>query len=177
MIYGERVRLRAPERSDLPQFVKWFSDPEVREGIMMINPLSLAREERWFDKMLEGPEYEQPFVIELEQAGNWTMIGNCGFHAVDWRCRSAEVGIVIGEKAYWDKGYGTEALRLLLAHGFNTLNLNRIALEVFKTNPRAIKAYEKAGFVREGVKRQGMYQNGRFVDIIQMSVIRLEWKE
>lgn len=177
MIYGERIRLRAPERSDLPQFVKWFNDPEVREGVMMVTPLSLAREEQWFEKVLTSLDVEQPFVIEIEQAGSWTMIGTCSFHAFDWRCRSATVGIVIGEKAYWDKGYGTEAMRMILVRGFKTLNLNRIALEVFETNTRAIKAYEKAGFVQEGMKRQGMFQNGRYIDIIQMSVIRSEWKE
>lgn len=177
MIYGERVRLRAPERSDLSQFVEWFNDPEVREGILMILPLSLAREEKWFDDMIKKPEEEQVLVIEIELEEKWTIIGTCGFFGFDWRCRSAEVGIVIGEKTYWNQGYGTETMRMMLKHGFDSLNLNRIALDVYDSNRRAIRAYEKAGFIREGIKRRGMFKDGRYIDIIMMSVLRSEWKE
>lgn len=177
MIYGERVRLRAPERSDLSQFVEWFNDPEVREGILMILPLSLAREEKWFDDMIKKPEEEQVLVIEIELEEKWIIIGTCGFFGFDWRCRSAEVGIVIGEKTYWNQGYGTETMRMMLKHGFDSLNLNRIALDVYDSNRRAIRAYEKAGFIREGIKRQGMFKDGRYIDIIMMSVLRSEWKE
>jgi RimJ/RimL family protein N-acetyltransferase len=83
---------------------------------------------------------------------------------------------VIGEKSLWNMGYGTEVMRLMLKHGFNTLNLNRIALEVYENNPRAIRSYEKAGFFLEGRKRQGMYKNGRYIDIFLMSVLRSEWQ-
>jgi RimJ/RimL family protein N-acetyltransferase len=116
-------------------------------------------------------------VIEIPQDESWVMIGNCGMHNIDWRLRSAEVGIFIGEKVHWDQGYGTEAMRVLLDHSFNTLNLNRIALQVYEDNPRAVRAYEKAGFIHEGRERQGMYKNGHYVDIIWMSVLRPEWRE
>jgi RimJ/RimL family protein N-acetyltransferase len=76
----------------------------------------------------------------------------------------------------WNQGYGTDAMRLLLRHGFETLNLNRIMLDVYDTNPRAVRSYEKAGFIHEGRKRQGMYKNGRYIDILQMSVLREEWQ-
>jgi RimJ/RimL family protein N-acetyltransferase len=68
-------------------------------------------------------------------------------------------------------------MRLLLRIGFEKLNLNRVALEVFENNPRAIRAYEKAGFVHEGRRRQGIYKNGQYLDILLMSVIRSEWQE
>jgi RimJ/RimL family protein N-acetyltransferase len=86
------------------------------------------------------------------------------------------VGILIGDKTYWNKGYGTEALKLLLKHGFETLNLNRIFLRVYEDNPRAIHCYEKVGFVHEGRMRQGRFTKGQFVDILFMSVLREEWK-
>ncbi len=177
MIYGERVHLRAVEQSDLPRFVKWLNDPDVIAGLIMYLPISMAQEESWFENMHKRPADEHPLVIEVHQQGDaWVMVGNCGFHNIDWRCRAAEVGIFIGEKQYWNLGYGTETMRLLLRHGFNTLNLNRIALDVYVTNPRAVRAYEKAGFVLEGRKRQGMYKDGKYVDILQMSVLRSEWK-
>lgn len=177
MIYGKNVRLRAPEREDLPRFVRWLNDPEVIQGMLMFSPMSLASEEKWFERMLERPPEEQPFVIELQDGDTWQAVGNCGFHNIDWRVRSAVVGIFIGEKQYWNQGYGTEVMHLLLKHGFQTMNLNRIALEVFENNPRAVRAYEKAGFVLEGRQRQGEYQDGRYVDVLWMSVLRSEWEQ
>lgn len=177
MISGDRIRLRAPERSDIPQFAKWLNDPEVTAGLTIFLPLSLADEEAWFENMLKNPATQHPLVIETGEGETWRMIGNCGFHEIDWRCRSAEVGIFIGEKQCWNQGYGSEAMRLLLRHGFNTLNLNRIALQVYADNPRAVRSYEKVGFVHEGRKRQGMYKHGEYIDILLMSVLRSEWQE
>jgi RimJ/RimL family protein N-acetyltransferase len=177
MILGERIRLRAPERADVPKFVEWLNDPEVLAGLLLHLPLSQAMEERWFENMLERPAYEQPLAIEALTDAGWQLIGNCGYHNLDWRARSAEVGIFIGAKHLWNQGYGTETMRLLLRHGFVTLNLNRIYLDVYATNPRAIRAYEKAGFVLEGRKRQGMYKDGSYIDVLLMSVLRQEWEQ
>lgn len=176
MIYGERLRLRAPEREDIPRFVTWLNDPEVRAGLMLYLPLSIGQEEQWFDDMLKRPAQEHPLVIEIEVEDRWISVGNCGFHDIDWRVRSAEVGIFIGDKSYWNKGYGTEVMELLLQHGFETLNLNRIMLRVYENNPRAIRSYEKAGFVHEGRLRQGQFNDGRYFDVLIMSVLFAEWK-
>ena len=177
MIYGEGIRLRAADRDDLPMFVEWFNDPEVRHGLMMYLPLSMAKEEQWFEAMLKRPQDEHPLVIEIEKQDQWVSIGNCGVFDIDWRIRSAEVGIVIGEKEYWNQGHGTNAMRLLLRHGFKTLNLNRIFLKVYDNNPRAVRSYEKAGFVQEGCMRQAHYQDGLYFDAILMSILRMEWKD
>lgn len=179
MIYNERIRLRAPERADLPRFVEWLNDPEVRIGLAMHLPFSLAEEEVWFEAMIKRPPSEHVLVIEVRSekySDNWNAIGTCSFHDIDWRIRKAEVGIVIGEKGYWNKGYGTDVMRLLLRHGFNTLNLNRIMLRVYSTNPRAMRAYEKAGFVVDGRLRQAGYKDGQYFDEIIMSVLREEWQ-
>ena len=176
MITGNRVRLRAIERDDITHFVGWLNDPEVTQGLTIYLPLSMAQEEKWFEDMLNRPRDEQPFLIEVLQGDGWRPVGNCGFHNLDFRCRSAEVGIFIGEKSVWNQGFGTEAMLLLLKHGFETLNLNRIALDVYSTNLRAIRSYEKSGFTLEGRKRQAMYKNGKFVDILFMSVLKSEWE-
>ena len=175
MIIGEHIRFRSPEREDLPRFIAWLNDPEVRAGLLLYLPMSLAEEEGWFQRMLERPVDERVLVIEIHAGDEWLPIGTCGFHNIDWRCRAGEVGIVIGEKRYWNQGYGTEAMQLLVDHGFRTLNLNRIALDVYDNNPRAIRSYEKCGFVHEGRKRQAMFKNGKYVDILQMSILREEW--
>ncbi len=126
--------------------------------------------------MMKRPMDEHPVVIEIRQGDSWLPIGNCGFINIDWRSRSGEVGIFIGEKQLWNQGYGTDAMHLLLQHGFNTLNLNRVALDVYATNIRAVRSYEKAGFVHEGRKRQAIFRDGKYIDLLQMSVLRQEWE-
>lgn len=175
MIYGKRIRLRAPEKGDVPRFTAWLNDPEVRQGLSMYLPLSIAEEERWFENMLQQPANEHPLTIEVRQGESWIPIGNCGFMNIDWRNRASEVGIFIGEKSFWNQGYGTETMHLLLEHGFQTLNLNRIFLRVFGNNTRAIRSYEKAGFIHEGRMRQAEYQAGEYIDVLLMSVLRSEW--
>ncbi|MEW6717864.1 MAG: GNAT family protein [Chloroflexota bacterium] len=175
MIVGDRIRLRAIEREDLPRFVSWLNDPEVRAGLSLYLPLSLAEEEKWFEGMLEKTPDERALIIEIRNADQWIPIGNGGIFGINHRNRSAELGIFIGEKTYWNQGYGSEAVSLLLQHGFATLNLNRIALRVFETNPRAIRAYEKVGFILEGRFRQAEFRNGRYIDVLYMSVLREEW--
>jgi diamine N-acetyltransferase len=177
MIYGERIRLRAVERIDLPRFVEWLNDPEITAGLSMYLPLSQADEESWFDQMRKQPADQHPLMIEVHSQDNWTPVGDCGFNAIDYHNRSGEIGIFIGQKDLWDQGYGTESIRLLLKHGFNSLNLHRIFLRVFETNKRAIRSYEKAGFIHEGRLRQAQFRNGNYVDVILMSVLKPEWRE
>jgi RimJ/RimL family protein N-acetyltransferase len=181
MIQGERIRLRRDERTDIPEFVKWLNDPEVRRYLSFMMPISMANEELWFENMLRLLAAEQPFAIEIrktsyeKEAETWQMIGNCSFMDMDHTARSAEVGLFIGDKSCWNKGYGTEVMRLLLQFGFETLNLNRIFLRVDEHNKGGIRAYHKAGFVEEGRLRQAVYRDGEYFDFLIMSVIRSEW--
>ena len=177
MIYGERIRLRAVERDDLPRFVAWLNDPEIIAGLFIYLPLSQADEEAWYDQMRKQPDEQHPMVIEVHLQENWLPVGNCGFNAIDYHSRNGEIGIFIGQKDLWNQGYGTETMRLLLKHGFNTLNLNRIFLRVFETNKRAIRSYEKAGFILEGRLRQAQFRSGNYEDVLLMSVLRSEWQE
>jgi diamine N-acetyltransferase len=175
MINGERLRLRAAERCDLPLFVRWLNDPEVRQFVLINLPLSFTQEEQWFENMQKGQPAELPLVIEIKEEETWKAIGNTSFMDIDWRNRLAEVGIFIGEKEYWNRGYGSDTMQLMLAHGFQTLNLNRIWLRVYENNIRGIRAYEKAGFQHEGKLRQAVYLNGRYYDVLLMSVLETEW--
>ncbi|MGA2111021.1 MAG: GNAT family protein [Anaerolineales bacterium] len=176
MIIGERVRLRRVEREDLPRFVRWFADPEVRAGLLMYFGISLAMEERWFEQVLQRPDDEQPLAIEVRTGRDqWEHIGSAGLHHIEWRNRSAELGIVIGEKRYWNQGLGTEVIHLLLGHAFETLNLWRVFLRVFEDNPRAQHVYEKAGFILEGRLRQAEFRRGTYRDVRLYSVLQEEW--
>lgn len=175
MIFGKRIRLRGVEREDLPLFVQWLNDPLVIEGLLYLAPLSLEDEIRWFEKLADHPPSERPLAIEIQDGDTWRMIGNCSFHNISSTNHSAEVGIFIGDRTVWNTGYGTEAMQLLVRHGFESLNLNRIMLVVYDDNARAIRAYEKAGFVLEGRMRQARYRHGKYGDEFIMSILRSEW--
>jgi len=177
MILGSGIRLRAIERQDLPQFVAWFNDPDVRHGLALNFPMSLPEEETWFEEVLKQPQAERPLVIEVETPQGWQGIGTCGLHRIDWINRHAELGISIGDKTFWNQGYGRKAVRLLVRFAFQTLNLHRVYLQVYENNARAIRAYEHAGFVHEGRLRQARFQDGRYVDVLIMSILRSEWHD
>jgi RimJ/RimL family protein N-acetyltransferase len=176
MIYGERIRLRAITEDDLPLFVEWLNDPEVTQGLMHFIPFSIEDEKDWFESMRKQPHEEHPLVIEIGSEEGWETIGNCGLFGIDWRIRQAEFGIIIGAKQHWNCGYGSEAFKLIIEHGFDTLNLNRIFLRVYENNPRAIRSYEKAGLSVEGRLRQGHFDHGEYIDVLLMSILCSEWR-
>jgi RimJ/RimL family protein N-acetyltransferase len=170
MIEGERVRLRAPEREDLPHFVRWINDPEVTEFLVLDPPLTLDEEERWYRNMLASPD--RVFSIET---GEGRLIGNIGLIGLNLRYRRTEIGIMLGEKDMWSQGYGGEAIRLLLRYLFEELGLNRVGLYADISNRRAIRCYERCGFRHEGVLREYRFKRGRYVDCVQMSILRKDW--
>ena len=175
IIYGERVRLRAAEREDVKSFYAWVNDPDVTRYLSLNFPMSMVDEENWFNAMTQRSQSEKTLVIEVRDGNGWKMIGNCGVFDIDTIGRLGEIGIMLGEKDEWDKGYGTEAMSLLVHHCFETLNFNRVYLRVYAENLRAKRAYEKAGFVEEGRLREAVYKNGKYDDVIIMSVLRAEW--
>jgi RimJ/RimL family protein N-acetyltransferase len=178
MLLGQRVRLRPIEKDDVPRFVKWLADEEIRSFLSQHLPFSLVQEERWYEENLKARE-EQAWAIDAQPEGAglepWEHIGSCGFFNLNWRCRRAEAGILIGAREHWGEGYGTDALRTLVHWGFYTLNLNRIYLRVFQDNARAVRCYQKVGFVEEGCLRQDDYRNGAYRDTLLMSMLRPEW--
>src|SRR6266571_2442749 len=91
--------------------------------------------------------------------------------------RKAEVGIVIGQPSFWSRGYGTEAMRVVLRYGFDALGLNKISLDVLEYNTRALRTYERLGFQREGVHREDIYKDGRFVNVMRMSILARELRD
>jgi RimJ/RimL family protein N-acetyltransferase len=181
MIHGDRVRLRRIERADLPRYVEWLNDPELRAYLAALFPLSQAQEEQWFESTLRLEPALQPFAVDarLRPAAkkDWTHVGTIGLHNVDWRNRSAEVGLFIGPKGLWGKGYGTAALRALVGFAFGELNLNRVWLRVFEGNARALRSYEKTGFTHEGRLRQDRFHDGRYHDTLVLSLLREEWRD
>lgn len=174
LIHGARVWLRPAERTDIPTFVRWFNDAGTTRYLMARAPMSLAGEEKWFERMLERQGKDgYHFVICLLVDDR--PIGSIGFHEVDHVDGNAGVGVVIGEPELWDQGLGTDAMRALLGFAFGELRLERIWLEVYDFNTRARRSYEKCGFALEGTLRRAIFRRGEYHDVHIMAILREEW--
>lgn len=175
IIRGEHVYLRPAERSDLPTFVRWFTDAEVTQHLAFRAPLSLALEEGWFERMLAAQgKTDYAFIICLRADDR--PIGTVGLHGIDHENGNADFGIAIGEKAEWDKGFGTDATNAICDFGFGELRLERISLYIYAENDRARRSYEKAGFTLEGTLRRAHYARGDRKDVHVMALLRPEWE-
>ncbi|HEY3354353.1 MAG TPA: GNAT family protein [Polyangia bacterium] len=175
MLNAQRLRLRLLDRGDLSRCVSWLHEPEIRRQLLVILPFSLEREEQWFAQQLQQPVELHPFAVERPIGDDWEHIGVAGYQNLDWRNRSVEIGLFIGEKALWGLGLGTELTELVVRHAFASLNMHRVHLRVFADNARAVRVYEKAGFVREGCQRDADFREGRYRDVLLYALLRPEW--
>jgi RimJ/RimL family protein N-acetyltransferase len=169
---GQRVYLRPPHVDDAPRYVRWLNDEQVRQWVTFYLPMPEHAEREWIEAAPARRD-EVHFALVL-RAGD-RHIGGLGLHQIRWKDRAATFGIFIGEPDCWGQGYGAEATRLLLRYAFATLNLNRVELGVFAFNKRAIRVYEKLGFVREGVRREWAFINGRYTDEVAYSILAREY--
>ena len=177
MLEGMKVRLAPLERKHIDLFLKWFNDPEITQYLTMYKPMTRDMEEEWFTG-LKNKEDSVYFSIHInDEESSDKVIGNCAIQDINNKNRACSCGIAIGEKKFQNKGYGTEAMELLVEYGFNTLNMNRIELSVFDFNSRAFNTYQKVGFIEEGRKRQARYHNGKYQDEIIMAVLREDWEK
>jgi len=175
MLKGENVILAPLKKEYIDLFLKWFNDPEITQYLLRYQPLTREIEEEWFDNLKNRQNFIIFSILTPEEGGKTKLIGNCSID-VDWKNRVGLCGIMIGEKEYHGKGYGTEAMSLLVDYGFLTLNLNRIELEAYGFNIRALKSYFKGGFIEEGRKRQAIYVNGKYHDCIILGMLRSDWE-
>jgi RimJ/RimL family protein N-acetyltransferase len=174
MVRGERVYLRPAERSDVPTFVRWFTDADVMRHLAMRAPMSEAGEAAWFERMLAA-QGRTDYHFVICRLDDDRPIGTIGLHEIDLENGHAELGIAIGEKDEWGKGLGADATRAICDFGFGTLRLERIGLFVYAGNDRARRTYEQVGFVHEGTMRNARFAFGRHEDVHLMSLLREEW--
>jgi RimJ/RimL family protein N-acetyltransferase len=165
----EDVYLRALELSDVDRTHRWHNDARLYD--MLVSPfryVSHAAEEEWIRRKVAYSQTESQLALCLREGDQH--IGNVHLTNIDWVSRHACVGIFIGAAQHWSKGYGRQAMRLILRHAFHDLGLHRVYLTVLEDNHRAIKTYEKCGFVVEGRLRQHDFKQGRFQDLIFMGI-------
>ena len=170
---GERIYFRPIEMEDDALLRRWINDPAVWRTLRIRPPVNAFRERAWIEALSKDPTQT---VFGLVVKEDQRLIGTVGLVHIQAAERSAELGISIGEVAYWERGYGREVVALMVRYGFEELNLNRIGLQVYGDNWRAIRCYQKAGFVHEGCLTQAAYRNGRYQDVYLFAILREQWE-
>ena len=176
MLTGKLVRLRAVEAGDLDRYLAWVNDREVLEYMAALGlPISRAQEEDWLQcamRQTTAPE----ITLAIETIDEGRHIGSVALHNVSPLSGKATLGIMIGDKSCWSRGYGTDAIVTLLGFAFDEMNLHRVALEVHEENARAIACYRKCGFVEEGRLRHERFRHGEYRDTLIMAVLADEFR-
>ena len=172
---GSRILLAPVQVSDAGLFQKWMLDPAVTRNLNSIVLMpTIGEEKRWVQK-IQKSRNDVALSIVLKRTG--CVVGNCGLHRIDWRCGSAEFGIMVGEKSVWNKGFATEATRLLVDFGFRVLRLQSVHLIHLADHLSAHRVYEKAGFSGAGILRDRFFVDGKFFDGVLMDITRSDWAQ
>jgi len=173
-LVGEKCYLSPVSVEDAEKYTEWLNDMEVLVNLTMISQVVTLEGEREYLNGIAKDTHNCTFgIIDLKTD---KLIGNCGLHNINKVNSHAMFGIFIGDKAFWNKGYGYEATRLILDFGFNILNLNNIFLGVYEFNKRAIKCYEKCGFKKIGNHRQCKIISGKKYDVVLMDMLAEEFE-
>jgi RimJ/RimL family protein N-acetyltransferase len=174
MLAGKLVRLRAIQASDAAGRWRWLNDREVTLYYNHGYPVSRAEQQAWLDEA--SRQTSPPFIVLAIDMLDERHIGIINLNGISRENRSAELGIIIGEKDCWSRGYGTDAIITLLRFAFDEINLNRVWLDANAENGRAIACYRKCGFVEEARFRQHRYKLGRYSDSLIMGVLADEFR-
>ncbi|WP_395293516.1 GNAT family N-acetyltransferase [Kitasatospora hibisci] len=179
MIEGTLVKLRALRAEDAEHHLRWRNDPEVvrfaAAGDPCFGPVTAEGVETGFSTMLRLVPREAA-VLTVEEAATDRVIGAVDYRDLDPFVGVATLGITIGEKEFWGRGHGSEALRLLVDHLFGAYGLNRLELDTWSGNERAVRAFTRLGFREEGRRRAAALVGGVRHDRVLFGMLREEWK-
>ena len=174
-IAGTHVYLRSLERSDLTSMGAWTNDHDVTS--LLFTGLRPSNVELLNEQWEHDQRNQNEITLAICDRESEALIGTTGLYSINWVMRHAEFRIFLGNKNFWNRGIGTECTKLMVVYGFEKLNLNKVWLGVNAENEGGVRAYEKAGMIREGVLRQEQYRNFRYYDAIRMSILRSEFEK
>jgi len=173
-ILGEKTILVPFKLKFLPAAWKWVKDKDVNRFLIAVPPKKWKDEVKWLRNSNKDKANRLFAILEKE---NKKHIGTCGFTKIDKINKKASLGIMIGDKNYWGKGYGTSTITSIQKYGFEKLGLNKIHLTVFTNNPRAQSCYKKCGFREVGLLKEENIKNGKFLDEILMEILKKDFKK
>ncbi len=172
-LLGENIYLSPVNEDDAEIFTKWMNDFGVTDYIGRSDAiLTLSGEKEW----LTSAMCDKKYIFSIVKNEGDELIGNIELNSIKHVDRTATLGIMIGENKERSKGYGLEAINLLLDFAFNYLNMNSVNLEVLEVNERAKRCYEKAGFKIFGIQRENKYIDGKYYNTIHMDILKEEFK-
>lgn len=178
MYYGELVKLRALEMSDLDTIMKYWNTFEMRKFLYAPIPVSRRSEEKWLERATTAqPWSDGSLTLAIEDKKTGEFLGTASLDSISKQNKRAEFGIAIHNPDNYGKGYGTDATKTILWVAFHVLGLNSVYLYTVSFNERAQKAYEKAGFKKTGSFRRALFIQGEFQDVILMDILAEEFLE
>ena len=172
MLNGKKCYLTSVNPESLEQLRNWRNNPELRKYFREYREISKPMQKAWYENRVLNNPNQVDFEIHDKMTGK--LIGNCGLYYINWKNRSAEFTVYLGDYSYRGKGIGKDALVVLFDYGFNTLNLHRVWCEVYSNNA-ALGVYENIGFIKEGVMRETYYDDGKYWDSTILSMLKKEW--
>ena len=172
MLEGKKVRLVPVEDRHLDDIVKGFNNPEMRKFLGGFIPVTKEAEREWIQACQQQMKNRTDFVFIIEDISNHRFIGSVSLSGINWLSKTSDIGIAIHSPQDWEKGYGTEAMQLLIDFGWKHLNLRRIELSVHAFNGRAKHVYEKLGFKLWGTAHRKNFIEGEYHDTHYMEIFR-----
>ena len=172
-LIGDRIYLSPRNSEDIEKFTQWLNDFETTDYIGRSGILTTLNSEKKYLEENSSPEANFAIVKNEDDK----MIGTVSLERINHIDRCATLGIFIGDKNFRSKGYGTEAIKLILEYGFKYLNLKNINLELLEFNERALKCYKKCGFKEYGRRRKCKFVDGKYYDLIEMDILKEEFNE
>jgi RimJ/RimL family protein N-acetyltransferase len=175
---GDLVRLSAFDHEELGKaYANWTRDSELTrlfDGGASVLYSARARTD-FFEKMVKEDTPANHF-FSIRKLDDNRLLGDINLDVInEWGSRDSFVGLGIADRNDWGKGYGTDAMKIILRFAFTELNLHRVTLTVFEYNPRAIRSYEKVGFCHEGRLRGALLRDGKRWDMLYMGILREDW--
>jgi RimJ/RimL family protein N-acetyltransferase len=172
---GQLVRLAAPRPEDHETFARWSEQDGYQRTFDNdpARPISAEAHAAWETPYLQSPN---SFIFRMRTLTDDALIGVVALGPIEWMLQCAMLGIAIGDPDDWGKGYGSDAITLMLRYAFHELNLYRVWLSTIAYNTRAVRVFEKAGFKPEGAWREMIHRDGRRFDVLQYGMLRHEWE-
>ena len=175
-LVGKKIYLRPLEAKDLTgPYMDWLNDYEVTHFMETGSfPITADSLQKYVQAVAQSSQNVMLAIVERRMDKH---VGNIKLGSIHWIHRRADVGIMVGDKKSWGKGYGYEATALMLSYGFRRLNLHKITLGVFADHGPAVRAYKRLGFVVEGTLREHLFRDGSFHDEYVMGILRSDYEK
>ena len=174
-LVGEHIYLRALVEEDADgEYINWFNDEEVCRGNS--HHVFPHTRKKLLEYISHAHQTSSEFILAIVLKSSNKHIGNIAFQDIHQVYRCADLTIIIGEKSEWGKGYGLEAARLLLHHGFAAMNLHRISCATYETNEAMRKIALTLGMKEEGRRVEAAYKNGEYIDFVEYGILKSDYE-